>query len=645
MQPVDIHQKRNPRLLLFYPVMAVMLLTLIGMLGWRQFAESQRYRDREEQQAQRRILQPGPRGDIYDRNGKLMVGNRPRFSAVIYPDELSKLRREFLREYIRQVRALRQEAEESGVPLDIDFNELRWQSRVSIIQKYLDEVNTIIGEEHELTVRQLRRHFSQELLLPLTLVNDLEPEQYARLVEQLPVYSPVQIYTDSARFYPYHEAASHVLGYVTTTYIEPETALPGEDLTTFSFKGKVGRMGVEFHFDDVLRGRSGGEIYRVDPSGFQHRLLDAQAPEKGEDIYLSIDVDLQRIAERAVDGKVGAVVAVHVKTGEILVMGSFPNYDLNRLSPFIPRTVYQEISEEGGWLNRATQGLYPPGSTFKVITAIAALQSGVMQPETLIDSPKFFRVGNRLFPCHSPAGFGEINLPRSLAVSSNTYYYNVGLQAGIDRIAEVARSFGLHERIDIEIPFTATRMIVPDRAWKRESGRGGWVPGDTANATIGQGFLLTTPLHMAAFTASLARGETRTNLTLLRRNGLPGELPEVSHGGEAIPLPSHQLEAIYEGMILAVNEGTARAARLRDIQVGGKTGTAQVSKDGEPLTLAWFIGMAPMEDPELAIAICIEGMDRTDNFHGGSTAAPIARAIFEAYFKNRFTHIAGRSEP
>jgi len=645
VQPVDIHKKRNPRLLLFYPITAVLMLLLIGLLGWRQFLESKRYQEWEEQQAQRRILHPGPRGDIYDRNGKLLVGNRPRFSAVIYPDHLSKLRRDFLKEYIRKVRTLRRAAEEKGEVVDLDYDYLRWEGRVTVIQEYLDQVNEITGRKAKLSVSDLKRHFRQELLLPLTLISDLKLEEYAKLVEQMPVNSPIQIYTDSARYYPYPSAASHVLGYVTSAYLEPEKLLPGKDLTTFSFKGKAGRVGVEHYFDEVLRGKSGGEIYRVDPSGFQHELLQANAPEKGSDLYLSLDIELQRISEEAVDDKVGAVVAVHVKTGEILVLSSFPSFDLNRLSPYIPTTVYNEITERGAWLNRATQGLYPPGSTFKLITGMAALKNNVIQPETLIDSPKYFRVGNRLFPCHSPNGFGEINISRALAVSSNTFFYNVGVRTGIDAISEMARSFGLDETIDLELPFNATRMVVPGKGWKRQTGRGGWFPGDTANTSIGQGYLLTTPLHMAAFTASLGRGETRTQLTLQRRNDIPGETTQPNHGGEPIPLAPHELEAIYEGMIQSVNVGTSRATQLPSLQVGGKTGTAQVTKDGEPLTLAWFVGLAPMDDPELAIAICIEGTDPNDNFHGGSTAAPIARAIFDEYFKNRITRVAKSRTP
>lgn len=644
MQPVDIHQKGNPRIWVFIPIIGFLMSILVITLGWKQFAEIKRYEEQEEHQAQRRILHPGPRGDIYDRNGKLLVGNRPRFSAVIYPDELSKLRRDFHREYIRKVRSLRKAAEARDEVLDLDYDFLRWEARVNIIQTYLDKVNAIIGRDKQLSVRELRRHFSQELLLPLTLINDLEPEEYAKLVEQLPVNAPIQIYTDSARYYPYGKAACHVLGYVTSSYLEPENTLPGEELTTFSFKGKVGKAGIERYFDETLQGTSGGEIYRVDPSGFQDVLLEAKAPSKGDDLYLSLDIELQKIAEEQIGDKVGSAVAINVKTGEVMVMASLPDYDLNRLSPFIPTAVYNEITENGAWLNRASQGLYPPGSTFKIITSIAALKRNIIQPDTLIDSPKYFRVGNRLFPCHSPNGFGEIDVSKALAVSSNTFFYNIGVQTGIDSIAESAKAFGLDEKIDLEIPYNATRMIVPNKAWKREDGRGGWVPGDTANTSIGQGFLLTTPLHMGAFVASLGRGETRTNLTLVRNTAAPGETPRVDHGAEPIGLSPEELQSIYDGMIQAVNVGTARVTQLPNVQVGGKTGTAQVTKNGENLTLAWFIGLAPMDDPELAIAVCIEGTDPNDNFHGGSTAAPVAKAVFEAYFQNRITTVASYPE-
>ncbi len=643
MKPFDIHQKGNPRLALFYPIAGCMLLVLIIVLGWRQLAEFNQYKDREELQAQRRIIQPGPRGDIFDRNGKLLVGNRPRFSAVIFPDELSKLRREFRREYIRRVRAIRKAREETGEHIPIDVNQLIWESRSAIVQNYLDEINSIMGWDRTLTVSQLQRHFSQELLLPLTLVQDLDHDAYAKLIEQLPVNSPVQIYTDSARYYPYGSSAAHVLGYVTSTYLDAEEEkLPGDELTTFSFKGKEGKTGLERYFNESLKGQSGGEIYRVDPSGFQHELLESREPQKGNNLVISLDIDLQQMAEVAMGQKIGAAVAIKIDTGEVLVLASKPDYDLNRLSPFIPTSTYQEITENGAWLNRATQGLYPPGSTFKLITSIASLRQGIIEPDTVIHSPKYFRVGRRLFPCHSPYGFGDITLTKAIAVSSNTFYYNTGIQTGIDNIAEEAKRFGLDQQIELEIPFMARRMIVPTKEWKKQDGRGGWVPGDTANVSIGQGFLLTTPLHMACFTASLGRGETHTKPTLVRVLDSESGAPATDHGADLIGLSNEDLQAVYQGMIDAVNGGTAKYTQLPYLQVGGKTGTAQVKKDGKDLTLAWFVGMAPMENPEVAVAICIEGTDSGDNYHGGSTAAPIARVIFDGYFRDRITQIANR---
>ncbi|MFW5883175.1 MAG: penicillin-binding transpeptidase domain-containing protein [Verrucomicrobiota bacterium] len=630
----DTANNRNPRLALLVKALLVMLAVLIGGVAWRQFVDGARLRAIEEVQAQRRILQPGPRGNIYDRNGELLVGNRPRYSAVIYPDGIQRLRPEFRRAFSERLRLYRA-AREAGQEVEFDYDAFVWDSRQSVIEEYLAEINRVTGRDERLELRDLKNHFWRELLMPFTLVNDLTPEEYAALIEHLPVNSPVQIFTDSARYYPYSSAAAHTLGYTVTTLIEESTeGLPGDDLMTFEFKGQEGRTGLERYFDEQLRGRTGVSIHLVDPSGYQYATLEEHriAATQGEPIYTSLDIQMQLAAEQALGDKVGAAVALDVQTGEVLALASTPGYDLNEMAPFISADVWAEINEQGAHLNRAVQGLYPPGSTFKLITAISALRQGIITPATLIDCPGYFRVGNRLFPDHNRAGFGIIDVQRALAVSSNVFFYKVGLPTSIDNIAAEAKRFGLGEPTGIELPYTARHMIVPDKEWKRESGRGGWVPGDTANASIGQGYLLTTPLHMALATASLGRAETRTRPTLLRQ---PLDAPLPDHGAEPLNLDPEDLQAVYDGMILAARGGTAKLAALPNVQLGGKTGTAQVRSKGEDLTLAWFVGLAPMDNPRVAVCVMVEGTDPNDNYHGGSTAAPIARALFEQYFDSR----------
>ena len=639
--PFDFETRRNRRLLPFVVITVVGILILFAQLALEQIIRHDQHIEREKQQTMRRILLPGPRGNILDRNGTLLVGNRARFSAAVF---LNALRKEFREEYFAQIRAIREEESRTGEKVDISNSDLIWNSRLAVLRRHLDEIDRILGRETTLSKRDLVSHFNNRILLPLKLLPDLSEEEYALLVDQLPPDSPVLVWTESSRYYPFGPLAAHVLGYV----VNREESLPADpdaggevgaapDLLTFSHYGKVGKAGVELTFDSRLDGESGSEIWRVDPQGFQYERLSLQRPTKGEDLRLSLDVAVQQAAERGLEGKTGAAVALDPRTGEVLAMASAPGYDLNDLTPFIPSVVYQRIDEEGGWLNRAVQGLYPPGSTFKPVTAVAAFRKEELQPDEILFCGPFFRVGNRNFPEHSAPGFGRIALPRALAVSSNVFFYQIALRAGIDWIADTARLFGLHEPTGIELPHETSRMIVPTREWKRENQGTPWYPGDTANTSIGQGFLRVTPLQMALVAAGLATGETGLVPTLLARDG---KTPAPPKALEPLPLEDAEHASIVEGMAAAVNEGTARRARIEGLTVAGKTGTAQVFPGGRALTLAWFIGFAPVENPGIAVAVMIEGVTEADEYHGGTTAAPVARDIFEAWKRS-----AGHQEP
>lgn len=579
----------------------------------------------------RRVIQPGPRGRILDRHGEVLVDNRPRFSAVV---SLKNLRDEFDDEYYRRLNAMRDAHKESNStePFRFDWEELRWESRQAVLQDRLDQINAILGTDDDLSRKELIRHFWERLLMPFPLKSDLTPEQYAQLIEQLPLDSDVFIYTDTARHYPHGDAAAHTLGYVVSNRdakLNAE-AIPGESLKTFAYKGEVGRNGLERTFDSELQGQAGGEIWVVDRFQFQYdKPTLTQDAKQGKDLVTTLDTKMQLAAENALGAKTGSVAAVDVQTGEILVLASKPSYNLNDLSPSISQSVFDDINARGAWLNRATQGLYPPGSTFKMVTAIAALRNGVVTHDEILECGSHYPVGRRLFPEHGGRSFGEVDLPYALQKSSNVYFYQIGMDTGIENIAREARRFGLDEPTGVELPFEATRMIVPDKAWKRKTQGFGWVGGDTANVSIGQGYLLVTPLQMAAYAASLARNETRTELTLMHD---PDRVPD--HGGEPIGMTDEQYQAMIDGMEAVVSmDGTARFAMIPGKRIAGKTGTAQIRKDGERLTLAWFVGFAPVDDPQVAIAICVEGTDPGDNYAGGKTAAPIAKAVFEAYFE------------
>ena len=600
-------------------------------LGWRQLFLHDYYCEKETVQNQRRILYPGPRGKIFDRNGNLLVANRPRFAAVVY---LNDVKNEISRELRRIGRQL--QVEQPDLSYRERFEMAAWQSRMAVLQSYLDQINTILGRDETVVLKKLKNHYDRQRLMPYPLLNDLTHNEYARLIEQLPIGSPIQIHTSTTREYPQGSLAAHTIGYVVPNKQNPETDFGDDDLKTFSDKGTRGDYGLESSFEEVLQGQSGSQVWVVDPMQYQHQPVPEKnvLPQPGQDITTSLDIDLQRIAENAIGDRTGAAITVDVNTGEILVIASKPDYDLNQLTPFITHAVWDEIESRGAFLNRAFQGLYPPGSTFKIITAIAAMRQGKLEPDTYLDCGSHQRVGNRLFPEHSSASFGRVNLERALEVSSNVYFYQVGLETGIAAISEEARRFGLDQPTGIELSHEATRMIVPDKAWKKEVKGFNWTLGDTANVSIGQGYLLVTPLQMARFTASLARRETNTQLTLLKQ---PSEAV-IDHHAEPIGLNDAQYDALLTGMLRVVSvTGTGRWASLPGIDIAGKTGTAQVRHEGKALTIAWFIGFAPVENPEIAVVVTMEGTEEGDNYAGGKTAAPIAKKIFQHYFQSQNT--------
>ncbi|PXA05450.1 penicillin-binding protein 2 [Coraliomargarita sinensis] len=633
MSQVDVHRGENPRILFFFWIIIAATLVLLVGLGWRQLVASRKYEEIEKRQTERRILNPGPRGDIYDRKGNLLVGNRAHYSAVVYLDDL---RPEFRREYANIIRAERTrlqeeyqstpQADQPQEPPIPDYYQLQWTARENVIQRYIDEINRITGRDDSLSMNKIIRHFNEQLLLPLPLVEDLNPDQYARLVEQVPVDSPIKVHTGTARYYPYGTAAAHTLGYVQNVTPDP-SEFPDDGIKTFTFKKKVGKTGLERSFNELLSGIAGTELWRVDPLGFQDTRLEMVAPQQGGDLITSIDIDLQLAAETALGERKGAAVAIDIKTGEVLTMASHPSFDLNDLSPYIPRATFDDINERGAWLNRAVQLSYPPGSTFKLLTTIAGMRANTIGPETQHDCQGVYRVGNRIFRCHARYGHGVVDTAAAIEGSCNVYYYAEGLRMGIDVLSAEAMRFGLDQKTGIELPYETSRIVVPTKSWKREQVGAGWVPGDTANTAIGQGFLLVTPLQMASFMASLARGETRTQPTLLALS--PEEAGKVAHGGEPIGLSRENWLAIWEGMQRVVGtDGTGRLVQIDGLRIAGKTGTADFRAHGEEVNLAWFIGCAPVEDPQIAVAVMVEGSSAADSYHGGSTAGPVAKDIF-----------------
>ena len=627
---VETHKGYNPRVIVFHLFIAILLLILGSGLAYQQLIRVDSYHESERLQNQRRILVPGPRGNIYDREGRPLVANRPRFAVTLY---LGELRTEFRSEYIRIRKAYRQTGDKD-IPSPSQMERI---ARFTVVQGYLDQINRALGRKETLDAEELNKHFRQQLLLPYLLVDDLEPSEYARLIEQLPVTSPLQVYASSIRDYPLGSLAAHTLGYVTADdAIEAAEDFPGAELTTFKMKGTLGREGLESRFDPLLQGQTGGAIYRVDPSGYRiNPPLSKRQPVHGHDLRTSIDTDLQRAAEKAItDSEMAAsAVALDVRTGEVLVLASKPDYDLTAFIPRLGHAAARDITDRGAWLHRATHGLYPPGSSFKILTSIAGLRGQTIDPEVPVLCTGYYQVGGRRFPCHDGHAHGEITLATAISKSCNVYFYKHGLDMGVEALSGEARRHGFGRATGLEIPETRI-SLVPDSAWKKERQDARWFPGDTANFSIGQGFLLVTPLQMAAFTASVARDEVTTKPTLLHDPKRPAQ-----HSARS-GLTQAQYTALVAGMEACTVTGTAKVLqapfmKIPDLRIAGKTGTAQKQTAKGTINFAWFICFAPVENPQVAIAVIVEGDTPGEETAGGRYAVPVARAILKTWDDKR----------
>ena len=629
MKIIEIFRNYNPRLRVITFLLLIVLVVLSGGLAYRQVIRYSEYSEKGARQTLRRIIIPGPRGNIYDRDGRLIVGNRPRYSAVVF---LNELRPEFRTEF-RVLRDFYDSLPKEDAPGNGD---IQIQARLNVVERYINEVGLAIGRNLEINSKDIERHFGQQLLLPFPLISDMEPEEYALLLEQVPVQSPIQIYTSNARYYPYGSLAAHTIGYVGNTDEMDTANLPGDDLMTFKARSYEGKTGIEKSFDDQLQGESGLEIWVVDPSGFQFEPKVQKTPVQGDDIRITLDSELQDIAEVGLGDQTGAVVALDVKRGDLLVMASKPDYDLNDLSPFIPTRVAKDINDRGAWSNRSLQGLYSPGSTFKIVTSMAGLRGGFINDSTETYCSGSYHIGSSLFRCHNRAGHGEVNLHEAIRMSCNVFFYQFSQDIGVDLISHEAKRFHFDKPTGIELPFEPTNMIVPTREWKQENRNQSWFPGETAHLSIGQGYLRITPLQMACFTAAFARRETQFKPTVVfdpYRQTLPSR--------RNIGLSDSDYTSLLDGMEAAAEDGTAKLIKIPGVRIAAKTGTAQVQTPDGMIQLAWAICFAPIEDPEIAIAVMVEGQHPNDALGGGSTSVPIAQPILQRFFE-KMGHVAAR---
>ncbi|MBQ9758629.1 MAG: hypothetical protein IJW12_02505 [Opitutales bacterium] len=636
------------------------MLYLLGGLAVRQIFKRDDYLQQYDRQSSRYVTVPAARGDILDRHGNVLVSSRPRYSVVI---DLGSLREEFSVEARRDIRAARREQKKfSG--MKIDTARLRASAVTKVVQRHLDRVNRVLGRSRTLDPAEVSRHLNEARALPFTLAKKLTPEEKARFLEAFPTDAPEQLFVETERTYPHGKLAAHLIGRLVSDDGEIREDLPetGTGVRVTPREGKQGSFGIERSFDETIRGRDGYQLWQVDNLGYRHKKLDDRTPDKGAAFVSSVDLELQKTAEEALDmrSRAGAAIVLDVQTGEILALASAPAFDPNEGIDGFSREYYKILEENRMLWNRALIGRYPPGSTFKLITAVAAMRSktfndsetiakiaphsaaanrpsGPISPTEKFDCGAFLTVNRQRKPEHDLVAFGPVDLARMIRVSSNVYCYNAALILGIEPIASEAFRFGFGEHVNMELREAKSdvlgRLVVANPKYKLDDGRGRWVAGDTTNAAIGQGFHLTSPMHIACMTASLARKETRTRPSVVHDPARARS--RVDHGGEPLDIPDAAYAEILRGMTECVAAGTGKKAQVPGLDIAGKSGSAQWDPR-KKTTLAWFTAFAPAHDPKVAVTVVLEGLPG-ENIGGGSASGPVVGAILkrwkELYYK------------
>lgn len=555
-------------------------LVVVGQLWYLQILEGPRLAGLSERNRIWVRPLPSPRGTLYDRNLVPLAETGPAFTVSVIPRELEHRPAVLARLAI----LLKVPVSELEAPVRERANDSRW---------------------------------------PVRLRRGLSFDEAIRVQEWRGELPGVVVEVEPQRSYPSSRFAAHLLGYVRQAPSGPLGPGPARAGSS------AGQSGLERLFDELLKGRDGGEEVEVDTFGLPVRVIRREEPQPGASVVTTIDRRIQEAAERALGDATGAIVVMDPRNGDVLAMVSSPAFELERLSGPMEREEWLRVVKDPRHplLNRAFQGLYPPGSLFKVVVAAAALEEGTITPVERLSCPASLEIGGRTFRNWTDADQGWMDLRRALAMSCNTVFYRVGLKVGIERIARYAKAFGLGEPTGIALGGERVGSV-PTPALKWESLGQPWRPGDTANVSIGQGRVLVTPVQVARLMAAIANGGTLWRPRLVREViGATGPLVSIPPEARGrVPVSASVLSFLQASLWAAVNEGgTGSAAAVARFAVAGKTGTAQTMGDGgssRGLDHAWFAGYAPVEDPRVVVVVLVERGGA-----GGKVAAPLARQI------------------
>ncbi|MEM1298871.1 MAG: penicillin-binding protein 2 [Pseudomonadota bacterium] len=580
-------------------------LAVAGGLGWRmrqlQVIETDRYRLlAEENRINMDVIAP-TRAALFDRHGEPVALNSTNYRVVMVREQAG-------------------DAEEM-----------------------LDRLGRLIEIPDHQRRRVLKEMKQKSAFVPVGVIDHLSWEEFAKINANAPALPGIHPEVGLSRYYPHGDLTAHVVGYVGRVTqrdldrIEARGETPDPVLAMPDFQ--IGKTGIERAIDEELRGDAGSRQIEVNAVGRVIRELDRTEGVGGEDLHLTLDLQLQKFCKERLGEESAATVVMDVRNGDVLAAASNPTYDPNPFVLGISQTAYNELlnNDHRPLHNKWASGMYPPGSTFKMVVALAALEEGVVAPGETVYCPGFLKLGKRKFHCWRRGGHGWVDLRKSIEQSCDVYYYEIAKRVGIEKIGEMARRLGLG--VTPDIPVAAIRSgLIPTKAWKREKREEEWLVGDTLNSGIGQGFVLSTPMQLAVMTARLATGRAIEPRMVRARAGSPVPVSDTPELG----LRPDFLRMVRRGMFDVVNSrrGTAYQVRVSEdnFRIAGKTGTSQVRNitaaerargvyRNEDLPWdrrdhALFVGYAPADNPRYAVSVVVE--------HGGGgskAAAPIAKDI------------------
>lgn len=593
---MERYKEFSRRALLVGAGQAALFAVLGARLGWLQVVEQEKFQMLSDRNRISLRLVPAGRGEIMDRFGVPLAINTQNFRAFIVPEQTDS------------------------------------------VEKTLEKLSRLIPvteEDKQEVLVQMSRH---RRFTPLLVKENLTWDDMAVVELNLPDLPGVSIDEGDVRSYPFGPATSHIIGYVGRVSKSELTEDPVMTLPGF----RIGKNGVEKSFDETLRGTAGQVQAEVNVVGREIRELKRTDPKKGHRLTLTLDADLQmQCQEMLRRHRSASAVVMDAEDGEVYALCSHPGFDPNLFSRGIPADVWEELlaDETHPLTNKAVSGQYPPGSTFKMVTALAAFEAGISQ-HMRVFCPGFYMLGNHRFHCWKKGGHGYMDAIQALSQSCDCYYYEVGKRIGVDAIAKMARRLGLGERLGFEIPNEGPGLM-PDRAWKQRRYGEAWQQGETLNTAIGQGHVLTTPLQLATMTARLVNGGRAVKPILVRN--VEDEGSKLRHWPSIGLNPDH-LAVVMRGMNAVVNDarGTAAGSRIHEAgySMGGKTGTAQVraitaaqrAAGVKNEDLPWrqrhhalFVGYAPVVNPRYVVSVVVE-----HGVGGSRAAAPLARDILLA---------------